>query len=249
MGGLNIVCMAPCVLHGFPHLGDPGEATSLNGYLITSSFLIQCFRLFFVTTCSTIVSFAISAKNLRMNRGSQSSEAIPKSLQHRIRAFDLQPSVAVGMPSGSKYCCSPRAIDTSLYLRQRSSTGYREKVSPNSPSTAHERIFPRDQRLRDDRLTPRRQTPPSRTERFVQYPSILDLREVHDAVGLDLDVVVAQILEEDGVRFIAERSGGETVEGARPVDLLLVFIQAGWGVVQTLGQGAWGGFWFGWVRV
>lgn len=88
--------------------------TSLKGYFNSSSFLIKCFLLFFVMTCSTINSLAISFMYLRMNRGSQSSEAIPRSLQQRIRAFDLQPSVAVGMPSASKYCCSPRAIDTSL---------------------------------------------------------------------------------------------------------------------------------------
>lgn len=31
-----------------------------------------------------------------------SSEAIPRSLQHLMRAFDLHPSVAVGNPEGSK---------------------------------------------------------------------------------------------------------------------------------------------------
>jgi hypothetical protein len=54
--------------------------------------------------------------NSLMKRGSQSSDAMPRSLQHRIKALDLQPSVAVGIPSGSKYCCSPRAIETSLTL-------------------------------------------------------------------------------------------------------------------------------------
>lgn len=44
----------------------------------------------------------------------QSSLAIPRSLQHRIKALLLQPSVAVGMPEGSKYSCSPRAMPTSL---------------------------------------------------------------------------------------------------------------------------------------
>jgi uncharacterized protein len=44
----------------------------------------------------------------------QSSLAIPRSLQQRINALLLQASVAVGMPAGSKYSCSPRAIATSL---------------------------------------------------------------------------------------------------------------------------------------
>lgn len=49
----------------------------------------------------------------------QSSEAIPKSLQHRIKAFDLHPSVAVGRPDGSKKVCSPLATETSLRASER----------------------------------------------------------------------------------------------------------------------------------
>lgn len=90
---------------------------SLNGYLTASSFLNTIFFFFFVVTCSTQTSFVMSFVNVRMNLGSQSSEAMPRSLQQRIRALDLQPSVAVGMPSGSKYCCSPRAMETSLQLQ------------------------------------------------------------------------------------------------------------------------------------
>ena len=94
------------------------EPTSLNGYFTSSSLRMKCFLRFLVVTCSTNVSLPRSAMNLLMNLGSHSSDAIPRSLQHRIRAFDLQPSVAVGMPSGSKYCCSPLAIDTSLWRYQ-----------------------------------------------------------------------------------------------------------------------------------
>lgn len=43
-----------------------------------------------------------------------SSEAIPRSLQHRIKALLLQPSDAVGSPELSKKSCSPRACDTNL---------------------------------------------------------------------------------------------------------------------------------------
>jgi hypothetical protein len=60
--------------------------TSLKGYL----------------TCSTHTSLVSFPVNSRINRGSQSSLAMPKSLQHRMSALDLHPSVAVGMPSGSK---------------------------------------------------------------------------------------------------------------------------------------------------
>lgn len=45
-----------------------------------------------------------------------SSLAIPRSLQHLMRALDLQASVAVGTPEGSKYSCSPLAIATSLFV-------------------------------------------------------------------------------------------------------------------------------------
>jgi hypothetical protein len=76
--------------------------TSLNGYFTVSSFLITIFLFFLVLACSTHTSFVIFDVNSRMKRGSQSSLAIPRSLQQRIRALDLHPSVAVGIPSGSK---------------------------------------------------------------------------------------------------------------------------------------------------
>jgi hypothetical protein len=44
----------------------------------------------------------------------QSSLAIPRSLQHLMRALLLHASVAVAIPAGSKNSCSPRAIATSL---------------------------------------------------------------------------------------------------------------------------------------
>lgn len=88
------------------------------------------FRL--LTICSVNTSTQYLALNSRMNLGSLSCQlslclhtqqrllahhnslAIPKSLQHRIRALLLHASVAVGMPEGSKYSCSPRATETSL---------------------------------------------------------------------------------------------------------------------------------------
>ena len=75
---------------------------SLNGYLTSSSFLIQICFFFFEGTCSTQTCFALSFINVLMYRGSHNSLATPRSLQQRINAFDLQPSVAVGMPSGEK---------------------------------------------------------------------------------------------------------------------------------------------------
>jgi hypothetical protein len=67
-----------------------------------------------VGTCSANTSTQYSFLNSRMNRGSHNSLATPRSLQQRISALLLQASVAVGIPEGSKYSCSPRAIPTSL---------------------------------------------------------------------------------------------------------------------------------------
>ena len=75
---------------------------SLKGYLNSSSFLNHTCFFFLVTTCSAQTCFAFSFMNFRIYRGSHNSLATPRSLQQRIRAFDLHPSVAVGMPSGEK---------------------------------------------------------------------------------------------------------------------------------------------------
>jgi hypothetical protein len=72
---------------------------------------------FFVTTFSTNTSTHTLALKSRMNRGLHSSWAIPRSLQHRINALDLAPSLAVATPDGSKYSCSPLAVDTNLLMR------------------------------------------------------------------------------------------------------------------------------------
>ena len=76
--------------------------TSLNGYLTASSFLKNIFFRFFDVWCSTNTSFEYFAKNCLTNLGSHSSLAIPRSLQHRRKAVDLQPSTAVGIASGEK---------------------------------------------------------------------------------------------------------------------------------------------------
>lgn len=88
-------------LHAIPVLYAT-NFDSLNGYLGSSSFRSHICFFFFVGTCSTQICFAWSFMNFRLYRGSHSSLATPRSLQQRIRAFDLQPSVAVGIPSGEK---------------------------------------------------------------------------------------------------------------------------------------------------
>lgn len=87
-----------------PHIltAQAPNLDSLYGYLTSSSFRYHNCFFFLVGTCSTQTCFARSFMNFRTNRGSQSSLATPKSLQHRIMALDLHPSVAVGMPSGEK---------------------------------------------------------------------------------------------------------------------------------------------------
>lgn len=87
----------------------------LNGYLTSSSLRSQICFFFLVVTCSTHCWTAWAFMNLRMKRGSHSSDAMPRSLQHRISAFDLHPSAAVDTPSSLKYCCSPRAWPTNLF--------------------------------------------------------------------------------------------------------------------------------------
>lgn len=96
----------------FPPVATP---VSLNGYSKAGiSFLLQSFLFLPLFASSTHTSTQCFALKVRMKRGSQSSEAIPRSLQHRISALDLAPSVAVATPSGEKYSCSPRAVETKL---------------------------------------------------------------------------------------------------------------------------------------
>lgn len=147
------------------------SGTSLKGYFTRSSFLSQNFLRFLVNACSTNASLACSFRNLRIYRGSQSSLATPRSLQHLMRAFDLQPSVAVATPSESKYCCSPRANETRL----NQLANELRMVSRDSPSSDNHRIFSRDELCRDEGLSSRRKSPAPWPECLVQDASIFDL--------------------------------------------------------------------------
>jgi hypothetical protein len=114
-------------------------------------------------------------------------------LQHRINALDLQPSVAVGMPSGSKNCCSPRAMETSLHAihNQHSVASWlRGNQGCFLPSLYNQPIFPRDQFASHDALASGCETPSARPKRLVQDASVFDLGKVQDAIGLDFDVVL-----------------------------------------------------------
>jgi hypothetical protein len=77
---------------------------------------VQIWRFFLLTTCSTHSSRQWAFLNSRMKRGSHSSDAMPRSLQQRSSAFDLQPSPAVGIVSSEKYWHSPRAWAMNLWM-------------------------------------------------------------------------------------------------------------------------------------
>lgn len=93
------------------------------------------------------------------------------------------------------------------------------------PSMRHERILPRNALPRNNRLPPRRQTPPTRPKRAVQDPPILYLRQVQDAIGLAFDVFGRDGREEHVGGFFGEGFGAEAVEGARPVYLAGAFVE------------------------
>lgn len=133
-----------------------------------------------VGTCSTNTSTQYSFLNSRMNRGSHNSLATPRSLQQRINALLLQASVAVGIPEGSKYSCSPRAIPTSL-----SEQGFELDISEirlRLPPETNQSILPTDYLWTNIRFATRSQAPTTRTESPVQNPAILDFWEVNHTV-------------------------------------------------------------------
>lgn len=100
---------------------------------------------------------------------------MPKSLQQRISALLLHASVAVGIPEGSKYSCSPRAIATSLYkgcILERY-----PKSSPNDvPALAYESIFPANNLRTYIGLAARCKTPCTRSKGLVEYTPVFDFR-------------------------------------------------------------------------
>lgn len=137
------------------------------------------FRL--VVACSTNTSVQYCALNSRMNRGSlelslripviykqeasyQSSLAMPKSLQHLMRALLLHDSVAVATPEGSKNSCSPRAIATNL---SKSLETVKFSNLRYMPSKTNESVFTADDFRTDIGFSSRGQSPASRAKRLV----------------------------------------------------------------------------------
>ena len=100
-----------------------------------------------------------------------------------------------------------------------------ERVMESLPSLHNKRILPRHRLLRHYRLPPRRKPPPARPKRPVQYPSILDLGQINDAVGLDFYIVGLDGREQNIGGFFGKGFGREAVEGARPVYLAGAFVE------------------------
>jgi len=81
-----------------------------------------------------------------------------------------------------------------------------------------QRVLARHHLLAHHQLAARRQPPPAGAEGLVQDAPVLDLGQVDDAVGLDLDVLGVQRLHQHRGRLGAEGRRREAVEGRRPVD-------------------------------
>ena len=72
------------------------------------------------------------------------------------------------------------------------------------PAQRYESILSRHSLRRHNCLTPGRQSPSSWPKRSVQYPSIFDLWEVYNSIGLDFDVVGFDGREQDVGSFFGK---------------------------------------------
>ena len=93
----------------------------------------------------------------------------------------------------------------------------KKEEQKNLPPLHDKRILSRHQLVRNHQLPPRRETPPAGAEGLVQDPSVLDLGQVHDPVGLDLDVARVEVPHQHRRRLGGEGVRGEPVEGGGPV--------------------------------
>ena len=73
------------------------------------------------------------------------------------------------------------------------------------PSATNKTVFSRHQLACHNGLSSRRKTPSSRPESLVQYAPVLDLGQVEDSIGLDLDVVRVELGLEDSALLGGER--------------------------------------------
>jgi len=110
----------------------------------------------------------------------QSSLAIPKSLQHLINALLFTDSVAVGIPDGSKYSCSPRAMATRLICNENECQCYKHnsRMKKYTPTQTNQCILSTNNLWSYIRLTSRSKTPSSRTESAVENSAIFNFGKV-----------------------------------------------------------------------
>jgi hypothetical protein len=97
-------------------------------------------------------------------------------------------------------------------------------LARHSPSMAYQSILPRHRLGRNNALAPRHKPPAPRPKRPVEDPPVLDFGQIHNAVGLDLDVLRVGRFEEHGHDLRRKRLVADAVEAARPVDF---FVGAG----------------------
>ena len=100
------------------------------------------------------------------------------------------------------------------------------------PSASYKPVFPRDQLSRHDRLPSRRESPSTWPKRTIQDSSVLDLGQINNPIGLDLDIIERYLLLQDRSLFGGERRGGEALEGARPVHFICRLRVEGLGLVE-----------------
>jgi len=91
--------------------------------------------------------------------------------------------VAVGIPEGSKYSCSPLAIATNLEItRQNFSMPQTDKGFYWVPAKAYKRVLSADHPWSNICLAARGKAPPARTESLVENAAVLDFGKVYQAV-------------------------------------------------------------------
>lgn len=89
------------------------------------------------------------------------------------------------------------------------------------PSMHNKRILPRHHLVAHHCLPARGEAPPARAKGLVEDAPVLDLGQIDDAVGLDLDVERVERAHEHRGGLGGEGDGREAVEGRRPVDRLV----------------------------
>lgn len=82
----------------------------------------------------------------------------------------------------------------------------------HSPSVSQQSIFSRDRLLCNYGLTSWSQAPAARTKGFVEYTSVLDFREIDDAIRFDLNIIRTQRSHKDVGRFLGEWLDRETMK-------------------------------------